>query len=239
MRSAGLNLLFPPDCAGCGANLECQTPSRFCPACIEQLELLTGRTCPRCAAAVPAAVAVRDRCFRCRGVKLRFDEAVALGAYSGLFRDWLLMMKDDRNEPLALAIADLIWQRIGERIAAVEPDVVVPVPMHWRRRFVRGTNSPALLADVLARRLGVPLAAGLLRRTRHTRPQTSVPPSERLANVRRAFVVRRGYHLDLARVLLVDDILTTGATCSEAARALKDGGALHVAVVVAARSPAR
>jgi len=243
MRAAGVNLLFPPTCAGCGAELQAEDEGPpappFCSQCIEPLGLPSGPTCPRCAARVPAAVAVRDRCYRCRGVKLWFDEAVALGAYSGLLREWLLNMKDARNNVLALAVAALIWQRCGEQIAAMEPDVVVPVPMHWRRRFVRGTNSPALLAEVFARRLGVPLAANLLRRTRHTQPQFSVPPSRRLSNVRRAFAVREGYHLDLARVLLVDDILTTGATCSEAARALKQGGALRVSVVVAARAPAR
>lgn len=239
VRSAGLDLLLPPSCAGCGVQDGPRPAVPFCGGCIQRMEFPAGPTCPRCAASVSPAIAGRDRCPRCRGVPLRFDEAVALGSYRGLLREMLLRAKDAGQGAGTLAIAELAWQRCGERIAAMEPDVVVPVPMHWRRRLVRGTNSPALLAEVFARRLGVPLATGLLRRTRHTRPQFSVPPSARRANVRRAFAVRTGYHLNLARVLLVDDILTTGATCSEAARALKDRGALRVSVVVAARSPAR
>lgn len=165
-----------------------------------------------------------------------FDETVALGQYDGLLRDWLLKMKDGRGESLTLAIAELIWQQQLERLAATRPDVVVPVPMHWRRRWMRGTNSAAVLAERLSQRLRVPLAVDLLRRTRHTPPQFSLPPSERPANVRNAFAVRPGYHFEEARVLLVDDILTTGSTCSAAARALKQAGAKHVAVAVAART---
>jgi ComF family protein len=145
-------------------------------------------------------------------------------------------MKQGRDNSLALALAELIWRQCGSRLESLQPDVVVPVPMHWRRRWVHGTNSAELLAERLARRLCVPLATGLLRRTRHTAPQFSLPPSERPANVRGAFAVRPGHHLREARVLVVDDILTTCSTCSAVARALKRSGARHVAVVVAART---
>jgi predicted amidophosphoribosyltransferase len=118
----------------------------------------------------------------------------------------------------------------------VRADVVVPVPMHWRRRLVRGTNSAAVLAEILASRLRAPLAAGLLRRRKYTKPQFECTPPQRWDNVRRAFSVASGYHLDDAHVVLVDDILTTGATCSEAARELRRCGAMCVTVVVAARS---
>ncbi|MEX2093625.1 MAG: ComF family protein [Pirellulales bacterium] len=234
-RGAGLDLLFPASCAGCGLELEEVGHSPFCFECIGRLTLIRGATCVRCGAPVPGQIA-RERCYTCRGTKLWFDETVALGQYDGLLRDWLLKMKHGRGESLTLAIAELIWQQQVERLTATRPDVVVPVPMHWRRRWVRGTNSAAVLAERLAERLQVPLAVDLLRRTRHTPPQFSLPPSERPANVRNAFAVRPGYHFEEARVLLVDDILTTGSTCSAAARALKQAGAAHVAVAVAART---
>jgi predicted amidophosphoribosyltransferase len=107
--------------------------------------------------------------------------------------------------------------------------------MHWRRRVRRGVNGAELLAERVACRLRVPLANRLLRRRRHTLPQSSLPRSERLENVRDAFVKRLAYHLEAAHVLLIDDILTTGSTCSEAARALKRGGAAQVTVAVVAR----
>jgi ComF family protein len=179
---------------------------------------------------------MRKSCHACGRIKFAFSEAIALGQYEGLLREWLLRMKNGRGDSLALAIADLAWQRQTDRLAALRPDVVVPVPMHWRRRLARGTSSPAIMAERLAGHLRVPLANDLLRRTRHTAPQFSLPPSQRSANVRNAFAVRPGYYLQAARVLLVDDILTTGSTCSSAARALKRGGAAFVGVVVAART---
>jgi ComF family protein len=164
------------------------------------------------------------------------DETVALGRYEGLLRDWLLQMKRGSGDSLALAVAELLWKQQTNRLAALRPDVVVPVPMHWRRRLVRGTNSSTVVAERLAGHFRVPLAADLLRRTRHTSPQFSLPPSERPANVRNAFEVRAGYQLSDARVVLVDDIFTTGSTCSSAARVLKKSGASFVGVVVVART---
>jgi ComF family protein len=108
--------------------------------------------------------------------------------------------------------------------------------MHWMRRLVRGINNPDVLADLLSRHLDAPLAtAGLVRR-RNTLPQKDLSPRERRLNVRGAFRVRKGYNVKGAHVLLVDDILTTGATASEAARVLKRAGAATVGVAVLARA---
>jgi len=232
-------LVYPASCAGCGAGIDPATPSgssvMICAACFEELVLFDGAVCLRCGAPVPAN-SNRDECDRCRGVKLWFDETVAAGEYEGRLRAWVLEMKNHQGDRLALALAELIWERCRERLVASRPDVVVPVAMHWRRRCTRGTNSATIIAERLARRLGVPLAGGLLRRERNTPPQFTLPPSERRANVRGAFAVNAGYHLERARALVVDDILTTGATCSEAARVLKRSGAACVTAVVAART---
>jgi predicted amidophosphoribosyltransferase len=144
-------------------------------------------------------------------------------------------MKQQRGELVSVAIGRMIWERHQERLREVRRDVVVPVPMHWRRRWMHGTNSAAVLAEVLADGLHAHLATGLLRRLRHTPPQFSLPPSQRRANVRKAFAIRPGYHLQQANVLLVDDILTTGATCCEALP-LKRAGAARVMVAVAGRT---
>lgn len=240
-RLASLDLVFPRSCVACQSELVAKGPDDdavlLCEECVEQLALFEGSMCVRCGATGPANMNARhDRCPKCHDLPLWFDRTLALGDYSGLMRRWLLRAKRGEGDALTLAIAQLIWKRCHERLAAIEPDVVVPVPMHWQRRWKHGTNSAALMAEILAQRLRVPLAAGLLRRTRNTPPQFTLPPSGRRANVRRAFAVRAGYHLSKARVLLVDDILTTGATCSEAAHTLKRGGAEYVAVVVAGRT---
>jgi len=176
-------------------------------------------------------------CYRCAGRKLWFDGTIALGLYSGTLRDSVLRMKSAEGDSLSLAMARLLWHRRREQLTKLNVDVVAPIPLHWRRRLAHQTNSAALLAEVVANKLSVPLAERLLRRSRSTLRQFDLSPPERWKNVRRAFSVRAGYHLRSAHVLLVDDVLTTGATCSEAARVLKRAGAKEVTVFVVARTP--
>jgi len=145
-------------------------------------------------------------------------------------------MKRPWGQPLAIAVAHLLSDLVAEQLPDRPLDVVVPVPMHWTRRMRRGANNPEVLADVLARRLRIPMARKLLVRIRKTLPQFTLPPGERFRNIHGAFRATAGYHLEAARVLLVDDILTTGATCNEATRVLKGAGAVEVVVVVAARA---
>lgn len=159
-----------------------------------------------------------------------FDRTIALGEYSGLLRKLVLRAKHD--EHVAQGLAEVLFAERHEELAEGAPDLIVAVPMHWRRRWQRKTNSAEVMAGALAARLGVRARFGKLRRIRSTPPQTSVPGSERFANVRRAFRARS----KAKHVLLVDDVLTTGATCSEAARALRDAGAERVTVAVIGRS---
>ena len=235
---ASLELLLPRTCIGCSAPIENEGSFKIaiCADCREKLPLFEGSNCVRCASIVPSALAARENCAVCRDSKLWFDEAIALSNYDGLLRDWVLRMKRSSGDGLSLALGEMLWSRCQDRLVAARPDVVVPVPSHWRRRLAHATNSAAVIAEVLARRLHVPLATRLLRRTRNTPPQFSLPASERLANVRGALAVRLGYHLREARVLLVDDILTTGSTCTVAARELRQHGAIQVSVAVVART---
>jgi len=243
-------LLFPGSCVSCGTELDAgQRPVAdmpFCRECYGEFELIAGPTCRQCGAPVPligagriadqAGPPTRPDCYRCRGRKLWFDETLAAGLYTGRIRELLLRMKQSEGDPLSMAIGRLIWHERRERLEVLEPDVVAPIPLHWRRRIAHRTNSAAILAEVLSRHLHAPLAEGLLRRRRHTKPQFTLTPTQRWQNVRQAFSIGGGQHLNQAHVLLVDDILTTGATCSEAARALKKAGAARVTVVVAARA---
>ncbi|OSM02180.1 putative competence protein F [Magnetofaba australis IT-1] len=126
--------------------------------------------------------------------------------------------------------------RLEAPVRAFAPDCITPMPLHWRRLlFKRGYNQSALLARVLAKRLGVPLDTRGLRRARATPPQTGLSRRARLRNVRGAFAVRDDRFMG-RRVLLIDDVMTTGATTFEAARVLKRAGAAQVAVACMART---
>lgn len=229
-----LDLLYPPRCASCDVSLDASGSAVVCFNCRADLPVFDGPMCPRCGAATSELELTTGRCGICREVKFHFDRTIALGEYSGLLRRLILRAKHE--EPVAQGLAELLFEHRRPDLNAAAPDLVIAVPMHWRRRWQRRTNSAEMIAAALAARLAVPVRFHRLRRIRSTPPQTSVPGSERFTNVRRAFRARRRPRLDARHVLLVDDVLTTGATCSEAARALREAGAERISVAVLARS---
>ncbi|MEM9185365.1 MAG: double zinc ribbon domain-containing protein [Planctomycetota bacterium] len=245
--SRGVSLLLPESCVACGGELplaatDTPSPGPFCEPCAGDLQLFGGDCCERCGAPLVSVssnsseAATTLPCGSCRDQRWRFDEAIAAGEYGGLLRSLTLRAKDASEEAVALSLGELMWRRSAERLREIAPDAVASVPMHWRRRLARRTNAPELMAEVIADRLGVPFAPRLIERVRATRRQPTLARSQRLPNVRAAFRAGWGHQLKAARIVLVDDILTTGATCSEAARSLKRAGAAQVVVVVAARS---
>ena len=168
----------------------------------------------------------------CRRRPLYFDGVIPLGGYEDRLREVVLQMKRPRGVPLAKVMGQFLTSRRRAQLADVRADLIVPIPMHWSRRLQRGTNSPEILARCVARRLGIPLGRRLLVRCRQTALQADLTPAERFRNVRGAFIARELSSIKGANILLMDDILTTGATCSEAARMLKKVGAASVTVAV-------
>lgn len=167
------------------------------------------------------------------------DGIAAGGVYKGLLREVILRMKQRGHMPLTQAIAHLFACRLRETVSRWKPTLVVPVPMHWLRRWVRGVNNPDILAQALGSALGVPVKDRLVVRYRHTQLQADLSPRARKANVQGAFRIRQIQPVHGARVVLVDDVLTTGATCGELAKLLKQAGASAVWAVVLARTQVR
>lgn len=176
-------------------------------------------------------------CPHCRGQRLHFDAALRLGTYEGALRSAVLRMKRPWGRPLAMTLGDLLAESLASQLHALRCDAVIPVPMHWSRKMWRGVNGAETIAERVTRHLNVPLAARLLARSKRTAPQARLSTPRRLANVRGAFRARPHRDLAGARLLLVDDIMTTGATLNEAARVLRRSGADFVAVAVLARAP--
>jgi ComF family protein len=145
-------------------------------------------------------------------------------------------MKHPAGETLTTAVGRLLAAVRGVELNAWRPEIAVPVPMHWRRRLSRGANSPDLLAAILARALQIPSGVGALARRRLTRPQNELPPEDRAENIRGAFRIKSSWDFRGARALLVDDVMTTGATADEIAGVLRRSGASDVAVAIVARA---
>jgi ComF family protein len=230
-----VDLLLPPRCLLCDGALAAGRSVLLCGSCRKTLSTSPAR-CPRCGTAVQHQEHSEQGCRRCQRARFRFRGVVALGSYRGALREAVLRMKHIQGEALAMAMGRLLCQLHGAELAAAKPTMIAPIPMHWTRRLARGTNSAELLADALGRSLGVPVRRRLLRRTRRTRPQGSLSASRRRENVRQALAVRQASACRGACVLLVDDVLTTGSTANEAARALLKNGASRVIVAVLARS---
>lgn len=228
-----VQLLYPGACLVCGASTD---STRFCPSCQDGLTNDPHPSCPRCAGTVGPFVTLEGGCTSCRQHSYAFERVIRLGPYAGVLRDVILRMKHRPGETLAEAVGEL-WAATAEaRLQGLEAQVVIPVPLFWRRRLSRGFNQSSALARMLAYRLHLPCRPRLLLRTRHTPSQTRQTASARPANVRQAFHASAHKELAGKRVLLIDDVLTTGSTAHEAARALRSAGASSIVVAVLARS---
>jgi ComF family protein len=228
-------LIYPGCCLWCGQPLPVDE-THFCSQCCQALFTDSHASCSRCAGTVGPFASVDGRCHACRDESFAFEKVIRLGSYDGLLREVILRLKNQTGEGLAELLGERWAQEMSARFGSLQIDSILPVPLHWRRRWQRGYNQSAALCRGLAFRLGVPYQMSWLQRVRNTPRQTSQSPAARKVNVRGAFRARSGSPLRGRVVLLVDDVMTTGATASEASRALLAGGASRVVVAVLARA---
>lgn len=231
---AATDLLFPPACANCLAALERHDGALLCQDCHQGL-LQPGLRCSRCAMPIAEALAQLPDCAECRRRKPRFHAARVLGMYRDGLREMVLKIKHLEHEPLAVAAARLLARNVQAHPFPAPPELVTAVPMYWLPRVWRGYHVPDTLATEVARAVQLPLALELLVCRRWLRKQGTLSPTERLENVRNAFRVSSAFDIRGAAILLIDDVITTGATASQAARALRRAGARAVYVAAVAR----
>ena len=171
----------------------------------------------------------------CRRGLRGFDAAYSFGFYEDELRELIHLFKYGRIETLAKPLGKLLASALPREQSF---DVIVPMPLHWRKRWQRGFNQSALLAREIGRRTNFPVS-GLLRRVKNTAAQAGLTNARRRLNVSGAFQAKRRAALTGQRVLLIDDVMTTGATAASCARALKKAGAAQVTLLTLARADRR
>ena len=238
-RDAVVSVLFPAPCRLCDELLTRATPLPLCDACLASFQRLPEKICDICGClleALPATEGERLLCPFCRQQSYGFDRARSFAVYDGALVRAVLLLKFEAMTPLgswfAARLAEVV-ERAGESLAA---DVVVPVPLHRERQRERGYNQAELLARPLARQLGLPCRPVLLVRTRPRPDKLHLSLEERWESVRGAFAARPGSQVDNLRVLLVDDVMTTGATLDACAKALREAGAKSVTGLTVGRA---
>lgn len=230
-----LDFLYPPLCVLC--RVPVSDPGSLCGACWKEIAFLDGPVCSRCGVPFEIDPGADTLCAACHARTPAFDRARAVMRYDDASKKPVIAFKRADRLDLAPAFAQWLKRAGGEDIALA--DVVVPVPLHAMRLWSRRYNQAALLAKRLAHDGGKPFEPLILRRTRATQSQGVMPSAKaRRRNVMGAFRVdpRRAAAVKGRNVLLVDDVITTGATAEACARALKRAGAARVFVLALARA---
>jgi ComF family protein len=235
-RAAGhflLRLLYPPVCPLCDQLLPLSVSEkkqkRCCDRCQERLPWVTGAKCLKCGKVLPEET--QEYCSDCRSVHHFFDRGTAAFTYGGAIRRSVYRMKFENRRDYLPFYGEAMYQALLPYLPYWQPDLIVPVPMHPKKKRKRGYNQSQLLAQEVSARSGIPLCTDLLKCVRQTREQKTLSRKERLENLKGSYV-STGRLRPGSRVLLVDDVYTTGSTMDELSRVLKNSGAGQVYFVV-------
>ncbi len=229
-----LDVVYPPRCPACQLNVAAE--GNFCAECFRKLHAIDAPFCACCG--IPFVVAAEENmhCPECLETPPEFDVARAELVYDGISAPLISALKfHDQWAGLPRYVQMML--RLGKPIAH-GADIIVPVPLHWRRLLRRKFNQSALLAFGVGDAMGLPCDTGLLKRVSYTKPQMRLDRKTRLQNVKKAFAAteKASAMLQGKVVLLVDDVVTTGATANACAKVLKAAGAREVRVLALART---
>ena len=231
---ATISLLYPATCTICGKNL--RAGRYLCDECETKAVRIVAPFCDRCSEPFEGSITSVFSCANCAHRTIYFDAAVAAYRGRGIVREIIHEFKYARQMHLRHLIGHWLCAALDdERLREVSFDLIVPVPLHPARERERGFNQARLLAESLSAEISLPSRL-VLERVRYTTTQTALDRSERMENLHNAFRLRKNANVRGLRVLLIDDVLTTGSTLSECARVLKRAGAISVHAATAARA---
>lgn len=232
-----LDLIYPPRCPICDGVRFFDEPV-CCSECGAKVIYVSEPFCMCCGR--PLSRDDREFCFDCSKKKRSYQNGLALGVYEGALRESVIRCKFHGRQAYASWYAEELVKRQGDRLVSLRADAIVPVPMHPRKQNRRGYNQAACFGAELSKRIDVPLVRDVLLRTRFTEPQKELNDTARLQNLLDAFAVSQTRLSEykknhpFERVILVDDIYTTGSTMEACARLLRESGVTMIAPVTIA-----
>ncbi len=207
----------------------------WCIGCWRKLVTAAPARCVKCSAVLYRHNPFVDRCAVCHDNDLRFEQAISIGNYRGLLQELVIRLKNQHDEQLTIQLANILALEILASDYHSDLNLVIPVPSHWWRRFRRGFQASEVIAETVSTSCDIPYAGQILSCVRETKKQGTLSTTGRFKNVRGAFQVRPSLNVQGLTILLVDDVMTSGATVSEMARVLLKAGAAKVYVGVIAR----
>lgn len=223
-----LDILFPRRCPVCGEIVK-PAGGLICPPCFQKLSFVTAPVCKKCGKEI--ADETMEYCEDCMVHGHAFSSGVALLNYDEIARKSMVKIKYNNKREYLDFYGTVLAARYGSVIRRMHADVIIPVPIHRSRRRKRGFNQAEILAEILGQKLGIPVETELLKRNRRTLPQKELSPADRLKNLMGAFTAAP-LPDGKKRILLVDDIYTTGSTLEACAQVLDKAGAEVVYFVV-------
>lgn len=231
-----LDLLFPPLCHLCRAFIPDAGEVKLCPSCLERAIPVTAPLCHCCGQPFATSGGTNHLCGRCSVARQPFLFARSALRYEKVVKELIHGYKYGYQVKLRRPLALLAAPLLQEAVAGFKADMILPVPLHKKRLRQRGFNQSLLLAELLAKKWHIPLSRNNLRRSRWTEPQINLSATEREENVKGAFALKEPEQFRNKRLLLVDDVYTTGSTVKECSRVLAKECGAKVAVLTIARA---
>lgn len=223
-----ISALYPVRCPVCDRIVD-ETGEMICVACMDKLKLISPPWCMRCGKKVANG---EELCRQCKGKKVFYKRGRALFEYESAALSIYRFKYGNRRE-YAMFFGKQMAEYLGDFLMDIQPDALIPIPLHKKRMRIRGYNQAELLAKCIGENLGIPVRTDLMKREKNTIPQKKLNSEERQNNLKRAFNIVEN-DVKLEKVVLVDDIYTTGTTVNEAAKVLKESGVKEVYFVTLA-----
>lgn len=230
------DILFPPQCPACGTVLTGDREGPFCPGCLSTMSFTASPLCTSCGLPFPETDGGNHLCEDCILSLPPFSMARSLGKYEAAMLDTIHLFKYHGKISAGEALGRMMAKACYDSLVIENYSLIIPVPLHPEKLRERGFNQSLVLARQISKRFSIPVDFTALRRVVHTEAQVSLSGQQRMANVRGAFEAADRSRIEGEKVLLIDDVYTTGSTVKECSKILMKSGAKEVAVLTLARA---